>query len=298
MGFSPQPDRWQCGPFALKHALIMLGIMADEKAISKLAGTNPLYGTNETQLRRAARKFGCDLLMERSESVDGARRALVEYLRQDIPCLVCISEWSHWVTIVKEERGRFIVLDSYDEAVLKILTFKQLAREWVYHLDEDDGTKTLYDLHPVVPLFRTQTRARVSMARARFLRRPENRDFARQWDLYVEDLLAICRPRTPLSANVLSLGEFLRRHGEMVLDQVAFWHGWIERRRAARLLANLHFVADTYGLIIHEEDEKRAIAGITSLLTLWAGGRYGVTQVYPESAKKRARRVRRSGRKA
>jgi len=28
MGFSPQPNRWQCGPFALKHALVMLGILA------------------------------------------------------------------------------------------------------------------------------------------------------------------------------------------------------------------------------------------------------------------------------
>jgi hypothetical protein len=289
MGFSPQTDRWQCGPFALKHALIMLGILADEKAIAKLAGTNPSSGTNEVQLGRAARKYSCDLLLERKEDPAEARRVLIDYLRQGLPCLVCISEWSHWITIVKEEKGRFIVLDSYDEAVLEVLTSKQLEACWVYHMDDDEQTKTLYDFHPVVPLFRAQTRARVSLARARFLRRPENRDFARQWDKYVEDLLAICRPRTPLSSNVLSLGEFLRRHGGMVVDQVAFWHGWVERRRAAKVLENLHFVADTYGLVIHEEDEKRAIAGIASLLTLWAGGRYGVTPVYQEIPKKSGR---------
>jgi hypothetical protein len=294
MGFSPQHDRWQCGPFALKHALIMLGIMAEENAISTLAGTNPLSGTNEVQLRRAARKFDCDLRMERSEDAGEARRRLIEYLRQGVPCLVCISEWSHWITIVKEEKGRFIVLDSYDEAVLLILTARQLETDWVYHMDDSGATRTLYDFHPVVPRFRVQTRARVSLARARFLRRPENRDFARQWDKYVEDLLAICRPRTPLSSHVISLGEFLRRHGEMVLDQVAFWHGWIERRHAAKVLANLHFVADTYGLVIHEEDEKRAIAGITSLLTLWAGGRYGVTPIYQEAPARHKANARRA----
>jgi hypothetical protein len=286
MGFSPQPNRWQCGPFALKHALIMLGILADEKAISKLAGSDKLVGTNEVQLARAARKYDCDLLLERKEDAGEARRELVEHLRQGLPCLVCINEWSHWVTIVKEEKGRFIVLDSYEEAVLVILNWKQLESCWVYHLNENGQPRTLYDFHPVIPRYRVQTRARVSLARARFLRRRENRVFARQWDKYVEDLLAICRPRTPLSSNVLSLGEFLRRYGEMVLDQVAFWHGWIERRRAAKILANLHFVADTYGLIIHEEDEKRALAGITSLLTLWAGGRYGVTPVYQEPPRK------------
>jgi hypothetical protein len=286
MGFSPQPNRWQCGPFALRHALVMLGILADESAISKLAGSNRLAGTNEVQLARAARKYDCDLVLERKENALEARRELVEFLRQGLPCLLCISEWSHWVVVVKEEKGRFILLDSYDDAVLVILTWNQLESRWVYHMEAAGETKTLYDIHPVIPLFRAQTRARVSLARARFLRRPENRDFARQWDKYVEDLLAICRPRTPLSSNVLSLGEFLRRHREMVLDQVAFWHGWIERRRAAKVLENLHFVADTYGLVIHEEDEKRAIAGITSLLTLWAGGRYGVTPVYQESTKR------------
>jgi hypothetical protein len=286
MGFSQQPNRWQCGPFALKHALIMLGILADEKAISKYAGSDKQFGTNEVQLGRAARRFGCDLILERREDAAEARRELGSYLRQGIPCLVCINEWSHWVTIVKEEAGRFIVLDSYDEAVLVILTWKQLVSCWVYHPVGESQPKTLYDFHPVLPLFRTPTRARVSMARARFLRRTENREFAQQWDKYVEDLLAICRPRTPLSSNVLSLGEFLRRYGETVLQQVAFWHGWIERPKAAKILANLHFVADTYGLVIHEEDEKRALAGITALLTLWAGGRYGVTPIYEEPAKK------------
>ncbi len=286
MGFSQQPNRWQCGPYALKHALVMLGILADEKAISRIAGSDRNTGTNEVQLARAARRYGCDLLLERCEDAADARQALAEHLRQGLPCLVCINEWGHWVTIVKEEKGRFIVLDSYDEAVLVILPWEQLKIRWVYHMGSNGRQKTLYDYHPVIPLFRSQTRARVSLARARFLRRPENRDFARQWDKYVEDLLAICRPRTPLSSNILSLGEFLRRYGEMVVQQVAFWHGWIERPRAAKILANLHFVADTYGLVIHEEDEKRALAGITSLLTLWAGGRYGVTPVYQERRKR------------
>ena len=289
MGFSTQPNRWQCGPFALKHALIMLGILADERAISKLSGANRLSGTNEIQLARAARRYDCDLQLERREDAAEARRLLVEYLRQGLPCLVCVYEWSHWVTVVKEEHGRFILLDSRDDAVLVILNRKQLEYRWVYHLDTDDGQRTLYDFHPVIPRFRVQTRANVSLARARFLRRAENRDFANQWDKYVEDLLAICRPRTPLSSNVISLGEFLRRHGDMLLDQVRYWHGWVERRHAAKVLANLRFVADTYGLIIHEEDEKRAIAGITSLLTLWAGGKYGVTPVYQDSVRRPGR---------
>jgi len=171
-GFSPQPDRWQCGPFALKHALIMLGIMADENAIAKVAGTSPIYGTNEVQLGRAARKFHCDLLMERSEDAALAKRTLVEYLRQESRAWFCHQRMEPLGPIVKEEKGRFIVLDSYDEAVLVIFT-SSVEGSWVYHMD--DGGR---DPHPVRPapcraLFRAQTRARVSLARARFLRRPK-----------------------------------------------------------------------------------------------------------------------------
>lgn len=281
MGFSPQSNHWQCGPFALKHGLLMLGIFADEQTISNTAGSNPRWGTDDVQLRRAVKKFHCDLLLEREYDADRARRNLTGYLRKGIPCLACLFEWSHWVTVVKEEKGRFILLDSRDEAVLTILSWNQFKRRWVFSMEDEDGEiEEVYDFHPIVPQFRTQTKARFSVSRAKFLRRAENREFAREWDKYVEDLLAICKPRTPLSSNVLSLGEFLRRHGEMMVEEVAFWHGWIERHRAEKILKNLHFVADTYGLVIHEENEKRAIAGITALLTLWAGGRYGVTPVY------------------
>jgi hypothetical protein len=134
-----------------------------------------------------------------------------------------------------------------------------------------------------------------SLARAKYLRRSENRNFAQQWDAYVEDLLVICKPRTARSSNVFSLGEFFRRHEGMILDQVDLWHGDMDRRQARKILRNMHFVADTYGLVIHEEDEKRAIAGITAILTLWAGGKYGIQPVYQTVPKRRrGRRGRRA----
>jgi hypothetical protein len=157
----------------------------------------------------------------------------------------------------------------------------------VYHEpDELDKSfvRTIYDYHPIVPKFRVKTKAKFSLARARFLRRPENRLLSRQWDLYVADLLNLAKPRTPLSEKVISLGEFFRRHEETIVEQVAFWHGGVNPRQARKLLKQFRFVADTYGLVIHEEDEKRAIAGMTSLLTLWAAGKYGVEPVYEELA--------------
>lgn len=290
MGIYPQPNLWQCGPFALKHALLVHGILVNEREISRTAGAHWWAGTDELKLARVARNYGCRLTMVRKLNADLARRELVGYLRRGIPTLLCVYEWSHWVTAVKEEKGQFIMLDSRDPAVVSIAGWGRLRNMWAYHeVDEydEDTIHTLYDLHPLVPRGRVRTRAKFSLARARFLRRKANRDFARLWDVYVNDLLTLCKPRTARSRRVISLGEFFRRHEAMLLDQVDYWHGAVDRSAAKRILDNFHFVADTYGLVIDAEAEKRAIAGISVILGLWAAGQYGVNEVYTLPKRKR-----------
>ncbi|HCA78215.1 MAG TPA: hypothetical protein DEP53_00625 [Bacteroidetes bacterium] len=292
MGFYPQPNLWQCGPFALKHALVMLGIPADENELAAIAGTRWWAGTDEFQLAKAARRFNCDLTLIRRYDPEVARRELVSYLGRGIPVLLCVQEWSHWVTAVKMEQGKFIILDSRKKSVLTIHTWRELKKEWIFH-ERDDRDKTavqtILDFHPVVPRFRVPTKAKFSLARAKFLLKPSNRGFSRLWNEYLADLLNICRPRTPHRSNYISLGEFLRRHGAMIVDQVDLWHGWIERPQARRILLRLRFMADTYGLVLPSQDEKRGIAGITAILTLWAASEYGVLPVYRPAPRKRRR---------
>ena len=107
MGFRAQRNLWQCGPYALKHALIMLGVLVDERKITKIAGSNGA-GTDERSLARAARRFNCDLKEIRLEKPDDARRELTTSLREGIPCLLCVHQWKHWVAVVKEEKGNSI----------------------------------------------------------------------------------------------------------------------------------------------------------------------------------------------
>jgi len=278
MGLYPQPNVWQCGPFALKHALVSLGIFADEEEITKIAGAKWWSGADETQLGKAARHYNCELLVLREHEPVAAKRGLLSYLRKGIPCLLCVYNWGHWITVVKEVKGKFIVLDSKDKAVLTIVTWSELRRHWIYY--DRKRKKNLYDYHPVIPRVRVQTRAKFSLARVKHMRRPENRLLALCWDEFLADLSDICKPRTPLSENVMSMGEFLRRHEAMIVDQVTFWHGKIQPKEARKILEHMHFVADTYGLIIHMEDENRAIAGLSSVLALWAAAEYGVDKIY------------------
>jgi hypothetical protein len=269
----------------------MLGVLVDERKVTKLAGSDQT-GTDEKNLALAARRYGCELREIRLRQPRDARRELTSYLRDGKPCLICVHQWKHWVAVVREERGKFILLDSEDAAVLTIVDWRELRHMWGFRSKEPGEPKRaeiLYDLYPLVPRFRVQIRASFSIARARFLRRPENRGLAQHWDEYLEDLLHICKPKTPLSENVISLRLFLRRHGGMIVAQISYWHGRVDVKAIRKVLLGMRFVADTHGLIIHRDDEKRAIAGITALLTLWAGARYGVAPVYDPPTPRRGR---------
>jgi len=283
MGLYPQPNKWQCGPFALKHALVMLGKIVDEKRISRLAGTHWSAGTDDKQLGRAARRYDCTIVITRRTNPLHARRELLLALKRGRPVLLCVDKWGHWITVVGAEHGKFIYLDSSKRPVVCIDSWKALKRRWVYLEPMTDHPREkvpLYDLHAVVPRFRVRTKAQFSMKRARYLRRRQNRAFARHWDEYFNDLSYICTPRTPRSARVFPMGELLRWHGAMIRAQIAYWHGKVNTTHMNRILRNLQFVADTYDMVIRKDDEKRAIAAITANLSLWAASKFGVGEVY------------------
>lgn len=286
MGLDTQPNKWQCGPFALKHALIMLGTFVHEREITKIAGSTANDGTDEKMIDRAARKYDCKVNVVRKTNPLHAKRGLLLTLKRGRPALLCVDNWGHWITVVGAEKGRFIYLDSNKAPVVCVATWRQLKKRWRYEeFDEADPTKklALYDLHPVIPKYRVRTKARFSLERARYLRRPENRTFATQWDAYFDDLMQICAPRTPLSRQVFPMGELLRRHGEMIKSQVAYWHGAVKREEVGKILRNMKFIADTYDLVVRKADEKHAIAALTANLALWAASKYGVDDVYGSS---------------
>jgi len=275
VGIYKQPNKWECGPFALKHALLMRGVLASEREIARLAGTNH-DGTDEAQLERAAHQYGCDLPTIRKLDPEEARSELIGFLRDGVPCLLCVDGWDHWVTAIHEEKGQLIILDSEKPEVIVITDWPRLMALWVYH----EGGDTLYDLHPLIPRDGNPTVARFSLDRARRLTQPENRRLAQLWDGYVEDLITLCRSQEERGGPSTALGEFLRHHAEMLLDELELWHGRISRDHAAVVLERMRFVADTYELVIRQDDEKRTISAISMILALWAAGEFGIEPLF------------------
>ncbi len=282
MGFYPQPNDYTCGPFALKHALVALGVMVDEDDVARLAQTHWWSGTDELRLSKAAHAYDCDLDYVHSLDSERARKALTSRLSAKQPLLLCVDDWGHWITVLRHFQGNFVIVNSLLDPVLNIASWAQLKRRWVYYdtdYDEEEPP-SIYDFYAVKPRFRAPMRADFSLARVRHLRRPENHALAVHWDEYLADLLAICRPRSKRMVEPLSMGELLRRHQELIVSRTVYWHGDITAAAVTRLLRNFRFVAETYGLVVPSADKRRALADLCILTTLWVAAARGVGPMY------------------
>jgi hypothetical protein len=278
MSFYPQPNKYQCGPFALKYALVMLGRFESERSIAKKAGSNWWNGTDEIGLAKAAKYFNCKMKYFRRETGADAIKSLTQQLRKGFPCILSVDDWGHWITVVNWQQGKFIVVDSSLDKVITINTANQILRRWKY-IDPDNSFRS-YDGYAVIPEFKIAIKAKFTLAKAKYVMSSRNQELARNWDTYFNDLIAICRPVTSLSYYIISFNEFLRRHEKMIVEQVAYWHGSPSYSELRKILTNLSFVAEVYNLVIYDEDKKQALIDLTSLLMMYACGKYGMHKIY------------------
>lgn len=278
MSFYPQPNKYQCGPFALKYALVMLGIFKDEDQIGIIAGSTWWSGTDEIGLSRAARRFNCKLKHFQSSNPDDARRMLITELKKGHPCILSVKNWEHWLTVVNYQQGKFVVIDSELDKVVSIQTSTQLARKWKY-VEKGTGIKS-FDGYALLPQFKVQTRAKFTLDNAKEVMYDKNEDLAKKWDQYTNDLITICKPRTKLSYNIITFSEFLRRNEENLVKRVANWHGEPTYSELKKILANMKFIAEVYDLVVPEDDEKRAAIDLASILMMYSCGKYGMNPIY------------------
>lgn len=151
MGLYDQPNSWQCGPFALKHGLLAYGIFTHEDTLAATAGSTPELGTDDRQLAKTAREYGCVMSLERYRTAHFARRALMRYLGEHTPVLLCLDQWDHWVTAVGADATHVVVLDSHYDTVVRVEPWKLVLRRLGFRrkLWHRGPTVRWYDLHPL-----------------------------------------------------------------------------------------------------------------------------------------------------
>ena len=253
MGFQTQPNEWQCGPFALKHALLTLGIVADEGVLTRVSGATE-EGADERDLARAAARYGCAMTWQRVHTAEEARQRLLAHLRTPTPVLLCVDQWSHWVTAAAMEGDTVVLLDSRERSVFQTVRWPVLEARLAYRRGR---ARVCYDLHPVVSE-RPVPRARFSIPRVDFLLSAEHRDLGRAWGAYLAALLPVSQIPGAQTAWTLAIGDRLREHAAALLT------GLPTRQvlRSHRHLSHAAFVADTHALeaALDAADEISVIA--------------------------------------
>lgn len=278
MSFYPQPNKWQCGPFALKYALVMLGVFVAEKSIIKKAGSTWWSGTDEIGLARAAKYFDCRLKYFRRETGSDGVKALIQHLKKGYPCILSVDNWEHWLTVINWQQGKFILIDSAKDKVIGVYSARQITSRWKY-IDPDNDFKS-FDGYALIPNFKIRTRAKFTLSKARYVMHKKNNDLAKHWDTYFNDLISICKPRTAASIHTISFGEFLRRYEKMLVEEVSYWHGVPSLSELRNIVDKMKFIADVYNLVIHIDEHKKALVDITSLLMMYSCGKYGMEKIY------------------
>jgi hypothetical protein len=256
----------------------MLGRFENEREIAKRAGSTWWYGTDEIGLAKAAKTYDCKMKYFRRETPDQAIKALSDHLKAGYPCILSVDSWEHWLTVINEQQGKFIVVDSGLDKVIVIYSARQLTRRWKY-IDDETGY-TSYDGYALSSKFKPRTKARFSLEKARYVMRDSNRLLAEKWDTYFNDLITMCRPRTSHTIKSISFAEFLRRHEKMLVEEVANWHGQPSYEELKKILKNMRFVSEVYNLVIHTEDQKKTLVDLSALLMMYACGKYGMDPIY------------------
>ena len=78
-----------------------------------------------------------------------------------------------------------------------------------------------------------------------------------------------------------------------------YWHGDVSRDEVTRVLRDLRFVSETYGLVIPASMSRRALADLAILISLWACADRGIDGMFgspgsdarPSQSPKRRRRA-------
>ena len=275
MQIRPQPNTWECGPFALAYALLALGIFEDQRRLSRIAGTNR-DGTDEVELGRAAKAAGCELLVVRHHNAEDARRDLENHLDRDVPVLLCVNNWHHWITAVHRDGDRIVAFDSRDPAVVRVIPWPVLRPWWRYHNDEepDPVRRLVYDLHPIVPRRVVTRPARFTVSRALHLREEGQAALRRNWSEVAKGLFPLVSPTgVQFDAFTEPLADVLARQRRAIVRRAEWRHRGLDVDAAGRMLDHCRFVAETYALYLPAEDEIACVPAVAGLVGRWASAR-------------------------
>lgn len=144
--FRPQPNRWSCGPAALRNALLCYGEQHDVRKLLKWVKATKTYGTTEDGLALGAQRAGFALHNVRCGTPEFARESVRAHLRLGQPVILIFDAWEHWVVAFEATSRHLFIADSAKSDPVQKLTWRDaLGRMAKWHGPDDIE----FDIYPL-----------------------------------------------------------------------------------------------------------------------------------------------------
>jgi hypothetical protein len=141
-----QSRGYSCGPAAMRNALSILGLTADEAHLRKVMGAKAWVGTPDEGFVSAAHALG----IEHAHVRDGTIEALRDETQAGNPCIVDWRHGQHYVCVLAVTDRHVIFADSNprDTELVRVLTHARFLQLWWDSEDTDDRHHAMHVFRP------------------------------------------------------------------------------------------------------------------------------------------------------
>lgn len=247
-----------CGKYALRHALLVLGIPVSQHEASA-ATRVPAWkavqrGTNEAEIKRGLKEFGCTP----HEYLGRSRRAFTSHvnawLKRGVPLIITTNHDEHWAVIAgRKSRFDYFWIDSSEADVVGAWKWNDIL-EWidndVYYAIAPEPKDETQLLHSMVPQFAEYASMLAKDASLR-----------QYWGYYLDDLRGGALP----FSEGMTPEAFFETYRKPILETIMNQYPAADGDTLAWELKNYETVACAHRLV-------PSLIELTSALTLIAAG--------------------------
>jgi hypothetical protein len=243
-----------CGKYALRHALLLLGIPVSQREANVATQVPPWKtmqrGTNEADIKRGLREFGCTGIEYTGKSRRSYAAHINHCLKNGLPVIITAENDEHWAVIAgKKSRTSYYWIDSADPDLIGAWHWDDILN-WVdnevfYGIGVQPRSKDQL-VHSLVPRF------------SEFFQLMKDTTLRQYWGYYLDDLYGG-------TVNGLSPRQFFDAHRKNILDTICIQYPAADRETITWELKNYETVAVAHNLV-------PSLIELTAALTLIAVG--------------------------
>ena len=243
-----------CGKYALRHALLLLGIPVSLREASAATQVPPWKaiqrGTNEAEIKRGLKEFGCTGVEYTGKSRRSFAAHINHCLRNGLPVIITAENDDHWAVIAgKKSRSHYYWIDSADPDVIGAWHWDDIL-EWI--------DNTVYYGIGVQPKNRDQLAHSLVTRFSEYAQLMKDATLRQYWGYYLDDLYGG-------SLNGENPRQFFDKYRKPIIDTICIQYPAADRETITWELKNYETVAVAHNLV-------PSLIELTAALTLIAVG--------------------------